>query len=135
MPICITPSEGKPTHDRPQHGGETTVKILLCLTLASCWAPTIVSGVDSYGRKTEAPKAYEVTGTLTELDLASGKGKVRTDLGESIFLEVRKPEFFKNLSVGDRVTIQMAGDGQVEKVMGVKVPELAITGQPVPPQP
>jgi hypothetical protein len=111
------------------------VKILLCLTLNLCWASTTASGIDSYGRKTEAPHAHEVTGSLTELDLAKGKAMLRTDLGRSVFLDVRKPELFKNLSVGDRVTIQMGEDGQVDKVMGVKVPERAINGQPVPLQP
>lgn len=139
MPTCRPLSEEKQANDRQQHGRETIVKMLLCLTLAQTlapwWAPTTFSGVDSYGGETEAPKTYEVTGTLTELDLARGKGKIRTDLGKSVFLEVRKPELFKNLSVGDRVTILMTGDGRVDKVMGMNVPDLAVTGQPVPPEP
>ena len=95
----------------------------------------IANGADSYGGKTEAPKPYEVTGTLSELDLASGRGMIRPDLGDPIYLEVRKSELFQNLSVGDRLTIQLNGDGQVSKVMGMSVPGLGITGQPAPPQP
>ena len=64
-----------------------------------------------------------------------GKGVVRTDLGKLIDLEVKKPELFRNLSVGDRLTIQLNGDGQVDKVMGVSVPELGIMGQSIPLQP
>jgi hypothetical protein len=56
-------------------------------------------------------------------------------MGKFIDLEVKKPELFRNLSVGDRLTIQLNGDGQVDKVMGVSVPELGIMGQPMPLQP
>lgn len=135
MPIYITPSDGTPIHYRPVHGRGMTGKILLCLTIASGWTPTIANGTGSHGGKTEAPSPYEVTGTLSELDLASGKGMIRTDLGKFIDLEVKKPELFRNLSVGDRLTIQLNGDGQVDKVMGVSVSELGIMGQPMPLQP
>ena len=121
MPTYTTPSDGTPIHYR--------------LALASCWTPTLANGADAHGGKTEAPRRYDVTGTLSELDLASGNGMVRTDLGKLIGLEVRKPELFRNLSVGDRLTIQLNGDGQVDKVMGVSVPEFGITGQPLPRQP
>jgi len=133
MPTYITLSDGTPIYYRLAHGKGMAGKILLCLTLASGWTPTLANGAG--GGKTEAPRPYEVTGTLSELDLASGKGMVRTDLGKLIDLEVRKPELFRNLSVGDRLTIQLNGDGQVDKVMGVSVPELGITGQPLPRQP
>ena len=135
MPIFITPSDGTPIHYRPVRGRGMTGRILLCLILASGWMPTIANGTGSHDGKTEAPRPYEVTGTLSELDLASGKGVVRTDLGKLIDLEVKKPELFRNLSVGDRLTIQLNGDGQVDKVMGVSVPELGIMGQSIPLQP
>ena len=135
MPTYITPSAGTPIHYRPPHGREMAVKILLCLSLASGWTPMIANGADSYGGKTEAQRPYEVTGTLSELDLASGRGMIRPDLGDPIYLEVRKSELFQNLSVGDRLTIQLNGDGQVSKVMGLSVSGLGITGQPAPPQP
>jgi len=112
-----------------------TVWILLCLTLAAHWSPTPASGMDTYSRKTDAPKPYDVTGTLSELDVPNGKGLLRTDQGKSIYLQLRKPEFLQNLSVGDRMTIHLNGDGQVDKIMGMSVPDLEITGQPVSPQP
>ena len=138
MPIYITPSDGTPIHYRPPHGRGMGMKILLCLTLASGLMPTIANGAESYGSyggRTETRRPYEVTGTLSELDLARGKGMIKTDLGEPIYLEVRTPELFGNLSVGDRLTIQLNGDGQVDKVMGMPVPELGITGQSMPRQP
>lgn len=112
-----------------------TVLILLCLTLAGCWMPTLASGMDFSSRKTDAPKPYDVTGTLSELDLPNGKGLLRTDEGRSVYLQFRKPEFFQNLSVGDRMTIELNGDGQVDKIMGRSIPNLEITGQPAPLQP
>jgi hypothetical protein len=100
------------------------MKILLCLTLASGLMPSIANGAESdgsYGGRIETRRPYE--------------GMIKTDLGEPIYLEVRTPELFGNLSVGDRLTIQLNGDGQVDKVMGMPVPELGITGQPMPRQP
>jgi hypothetical protein len=92
--------------------------------------------MDSYSRKTDAPKPYyDVTGTLAELDLPNKKGLLRTDEGRAIYLRLRKPELFQNLSVGDRMTIELNGDGQVDKIMGMSIPDLEITGQPAPPQP
>lgn len=135
MPIYLTRPAGTPIHYRLPPDKGMTVKIFLCLSLALGWTPMIANGADSYGEKTEAPKPYEVAGTLSEMDLASGRGTIRPDLGDPIYLEARKSELFKNLSVGDRLTIQLTGDGQVSKVMGVPFSGLGITGQPAPPQP
>jgi len=109
-------------------------KVLMCLSVVLCLAPHSADGMDAYVQS-EATKSYELTGTLVELDLVRGKGLIRTDFGQPMFLDVRRVELLSNLSVGDRITIQVAGDGQVDKVMGVKVPDLAITGLLVPPQP
>ncbi|HSQ50016.1 MAG TPA: hypothetical protein VLL94_01975, partial [Nitrospiraceae bacterium] len=102
----------------------------------SGWLPTLANGAGSSREKTETSRPYEVTGTLSALDLASGRGMIRTDLGQPIYLEVKQldlfPSLFPSLSVGDRVTIQLNGDGQVDKIMGASVPELAVTGQPIP---
>ncbi len=117
-------------HPRP--GSEVVGKIILCLILVSGWIPATANGAGPNREKTETPRPYEVTGTLSELDLASGRGMIRTDLGKPIYLETKKPDLFKSLSVGDRVTIQLNEDGQVDKIMGTPVPELGITGQPLP---
>ncbi|HSB45970.1 MAG TPA: hypothetical protein VLD60_13230 [Nitrospira sp.] len=135
MPTYKTPSVEKSTHNRLPHRRHMTMKIILCLTLAPWLLPPFAGEANTYDAMTQSAKPYEVTGTLLELDLSKGKGLLRTDLGKRIYLEVRKPELFQNLSVGDRLTIQLNGDGQVDKVLGVEVPELSITGRPVPPQP
>lgn len=92
----------------------------------------MASSAGSNREKPEASKPYEIAGTLSALDLASGRGMIRTDLGKPIYIEVKKPDLFRSMSVGDRVTIQLNGDGQVDKIMGASVPELVITGQPIP---
>ena len=64
-----------------------------------------------------------VTGTLIKLDLSSMKGLVQTDLGRPVFFEVTKPHLFKNLSPGDRVTVELDHHGQADKVIGSSLPE------------
>jgi hypothetical protein len=113
-------------HDR------NMLRILMCLILVSGWMPAMADGAGSTRKKPEASKPYEVAGTLSALDFSSGRGTIRTDLGKPIYLEVKKPDLIRNLSVGDRVTIQLNEDGQVDKIMGASVPDLAVTGQPMP---
>jgi hypothetical protein len=115
----------------PSHG-RGMLMILLCLILISVWIPAIANGAGSNREKSEVSKPYEVAGTLSALDLISGRGIIRTDLGKPIYVEVRRPDLVRSLSVGDRVTIQVNEDGQVDKIMGESVPELVITGQPIP---
>jgi hypothetical protein len=47
-------------------------------------------------------------------------------------LRSKKTEVLQNLSIGDRLTLHFNEDGQVDKVMGLSVSELGITGQPAP---
>ena len=133
MPTQMTLSDGPTIFKRasPPHG-KTMLVFVLWLIFVSGWLPTLANGAGSSREKTETSRPYEVTGTLSALDLASGRGMIRTDLGQPIYLEVKKPDLFPSLSVGDRVTIQLNGDGQVDKIMGASVPELAVTGQPIP---
>ncbi len=132
VPTHIILADGMMVTDRasPSHG-RGMLMILICLILISVWIPTIANGAGSNREKSEASKPYEVAGTLSALDLVSGRGIIRTDLGKPIYLEVRKPDLVRSLSVGDRVTIQVNEDGQVDKIMGESVPELVITGQPI----
>jgi|SRR5215469_624060 len=122
----------KAIHARLQQGTGVTMRIFLCLVLVSCWMPNLVSAADLNFEKAVLSNPYEVTGTLSELDLPNKKGLLRTDEGKPIYLEIKKPELFQDLSVGDRLTVHFNGDGQVDKVMGVYVPELSITGQSAP---
>jgi hypothetical protein len=108
------------------------MKILPYLALVLCWTPNLVSGGDAHFEKTVRSNPYEVTGTLSELDLPNKKGLLRTDEGKPIYLEIKKTEVLQNLSIGDRLTLHFNEDGQVDKVMGLSVSELGITGQPAP---
>ena len=132
MPTHIILADGMMVTYRasPSHG-RGMLMTLICLILISVWIPTIANGAGSNREKSEASKPYEVAGTLSALDSVSGRGIIRTDLGKPIYLEVRKPDLVRSLSVGDRVTIQVNEDGQVDKIMGESVPELVITGQPI----
>lgn len=122
----------KPIRAWPHQSKGTARTILPYLALVSCLTPNLASGADPHFEKIVPSNPYEATGTLWELDLPNKKGLLRTDEGKPIYLEIKKPELFHNLSVGDRLTLHLNGDGQVDKVMGVSVPELSITGQPAP---
>ncbi len=133
MPTPITPSDGAPISHKPRMlHGRNLLRILTCLILVSGWMPAMANGAGSNREKTETLKPYEVAGTLSALNLSSGRGMIRTDLGKPIYLEVKKPDLIRNLSVGDRVTIHLNEDGQVDKIMGASILELAVTVQPMP---
>lgn len=66
----------------------------------------------------EQPEAeHRVTGTLAKLDISAGKGMLMTDLEKPIFFRLDRPELFERLSIGDRVTMQLDGEGRVLKVI------------------
>lgn len=67
---------------------------------------------------------HVVTGTLGQLDFDTGKGLLKTDLGKPVFFEMIRPELFRRLSVGQRVTIGMNEQGQAVKVMETPPAEL-----------
>lgn len=76
----------------------------------------------------ERPVHHVVSGTLDQLDFDTGKGLLKTDLGKPVFFDMAKPELFRRLSLGQRVTIGMDEQGKAVKVMEVPPVEL-----PVPP--
>ena len=76
----------------------------------------------------DRPLDHVVTGTLDQLDFDTGKGLLKTDLGKPVFFQMIRPELFKRLSVGQRVTIGMNEQGHAVKVMEVPPVEL-----PIPP--
>jgi hypothetical protein len=87
---------------------------------------TAQTAVTSSGE--ERPVHHVVSGTLDQLDFDSGKGLLKTDLGKPVFFDMAKPELFRRLSLGQRVTIGMDEQGKAVKVMEVPPVEL-----PVPP--
>ena len=68
--------------------------------------------------------SYVVTGTLQELDLAQARGKIKTDLEQTIAFTLTRPDLFEGLSVGKRITVRLNEQGQVIKVMETAIPEL-----------
>ena len=75
---------------------------------------------------------HVVTGTLDLLDFNTGKGLLKTDVGKPVFFQMVRPELFRRLSIGQRVTIGMNEQGQALKVMEippVELPKPPSTGQ------
>ena len=68
--------------------------------------------------------SYVVSGTLEELDVARESGKIKTDLGQTVAFTLTRPDLFKGLSIGKRITVRLNERGQVLKVMETAIPEL-----------
>ena len=84
----------------------------------------VLAGFMLYAPKGVGQQTDIVSGVLEELDLSSMRGKIKTDLGKPVFFEVTKPELFKGLTVGERITIQVDDRGRAIKVIDMPVPEL-----------
>ena len=115
--------------------GWNLTKKMICLGLAVLIWDTGSAGFAMQTAQTaeissgeDRPFDHVVTGTLDQLDFDTGKGLLKTDLGKPIFFQMIRPELFKRLSVGQRVTIGMNEQGQAVKVMEVPPVEL-----PIPP--
>jgi len=104
----------------------------LVLFVTLCWLPASVCAGSREVRAAVAdtPAVLTVSGTLAMLDLSSGKGMLKTDLGKPIFFDVNRPDLFSRLSVGDRVTMQLDSEGRTLKVIEALPAELH---EPPPP--
>ena len=71
-----------------------------------------------------------VSGTLLKLDLAAGRGLLRTDLGRPIYFDVPKAYLFENVIVGAHIALRLDEDGRAIKVMDTSIPDL-VTEQSV----
>jgi hypothetical protein len=101
-----------------------TVKIMGLLAMLLCvpaLATTMAASPESTGQD-----SHVVTGTLEELDLSRMSGKIKTDLEKTVAFTIQSPDLFKGLSVGERITVRLDGQGQVVKVMATTLPELPI---------
>jgi hypothetical protein len=101
-----------------------TAKIVGLLAVLLCvpaLATTMAASPESTGQD-----SHVVTGTLEELDLSRMSGKIKTDLEKTVAFTIQSPDLFKGLSVGERVTVRLDGQGQVVKVMATTLPELPI---------
>ena len=67
---------------------------------------------------------HTVTGTLINLDLKTGKGMLKTDLGKPVFFDLVRPDLFQSVSVGEHVSIVLNEQGQAVKVMETPPAEL-----------
>ena len=72
---------------------------------------------------TERP-LHLVSGTLVKLDLAAGRGLLRTDLGRPIYFEVPKAYLFENVIVGAHIALRLDDQGRALKVMDTSIPDL-----------
>jgi len=76
-------------------------------------------------RDSDDPRVdHVVSGTLDQLDFATRKGLLKTDLGKPVFFEMVRPELFRRFSVGQRVTIGINEQGQAVKVIETPPVEL-----------
>jgi hypothetical protein len=94
--------------------------VLLAMLLGAPLLATIVTASPEQTDK----DSYVVTGTLQELDLAQARGKIKTDLEQTVAFTLTRPELFEGLSVGKRITVRLNDMGQVIKVMETTIPEL-----------
>ena len=65
-----------------------------------------------------------VSGTLLKLDLVSGRGLLRTDLGRPIYFDVPKAYLFENVIVGARIALRLDDNGRALRVMDTSIPDL-----------
>ena len=65
-----------------------------------------------------------VSGTLLKLDLATGRGLLRTDLGRPIYFEIPKAYLFENVIVGAHIALRLDDEGRAVKVMDTSIPDL-----------
>ncbi len=87
-------------------------------------------GLPSAGAVVNPPSTHVVTGTLTMIDLSTGKGMIKTDLGKPIFFQISRPDQFSHLSIGNLVTIQLDDEGRAVKVIEALPSELSEPPQP-----
>lgn len=76
------------------------------------------------------PDSLTVTGVIERLDLSAKKGLIKTATGKPVFFEIVKPELFKGMSIGQRVTLQLDEHGRAVKAIETQsIPELPAPAQ------
>ena len=84
-----------------------------------CWTVSSYGG-DRLGSKStvnsEEP-LQTVSGILAMLDVTTGKGMLKTDLGKPVFFDFNRPDLFTGLSIGNRVAIQLDKEGRAVKAI------------------
>jgi hypothetical protein len=101
-----------------------TVQIIGLLAVLLC-APALATTMAASPEPT-GQESHVVTGTLEELDVSTMRGKIKTDLEQTVAFTIKSPDLFKGLSVGERIVIRLDEQGQVIRVMDTTIPELPI---------
>ena len=102
----------------------TFATVLLSAVLSTGWCQPLLS-VAAEGSEASL---HLVSGTLLKLDLATGRGLLRTDLGRPIYFDVPKAYLFENVIVGARIALRLDEEGRAVRVMDTSIPDLV--GQP-----
>src|SRR5215217_1641199 len=93
--------------------------ILGILLFSLCWA-VFSHGGDRLGTVAAANSEeplQTVSGILAMLDVTTGKGMLKTDLGKPVFFDFNRPDLFTGLSIGNRVAIQLDKEGRAVKAI------------------
>lgn len=103
----------------------TCIPAMTILVLPLMWNSVHANAEERAINEHEQSAAHHtVTGTLTTLDLKTGKGMLKTDLGKPIFFDLTRPDLFRSISVGQHVSIVLNQKGQAVKVMDTPPAEL-----------
>lgn len=99
-----------------------SVKMIILLAVLLSAPPlsmTMAASPEQTGQGT-----HVVIGALEELDMSKMRGKIKTDLGQTVVFTMTRPDLFKGLSVGERIAVRLDDQGHVIRVMDTTVPEL-----------
>ena len=96
--------------------------VFVLTVVAGSGAPGLVL---SQGTGSSEGQGVTVTGIIERLDLSANKGLLKTPLGKSVFFEIIKPELFKGIAIGQRVTLQLDEHGRaIKAIESQSIPEL-----------
>lgn len=102
--------------------------IAICTFMLAAASADIAVGQGAASSSLEAD--LTVSGVLEQLDLNTSKGMLKTATGKPVFFEIVKPELFRDISVGQRVTIQLDERGRaVKAIESHSIPEMPAPSQ------
>ena len=104
------------------------------MRLMAIWIVVVAVAMGSFVLAWAGPESNEirlhlVSGTLSKLDLTSGRGLLTTDLGRPIHFEVPKAYLFENVTVGARIALQLDDYGRAVKVMDTAIPDVIMPSE------
>ena len=95
----------------------TTAFLGAVLSVTMNWPPVL-------GAEALEETLHLESGTLLKLDLATGRGLLRTDLGRPIYFDVPNAYLFENVIVGARIALRLDDQGRAVKVMDTSIPDV-----------